>query len=75
MKQLIIMIAAGGTILVAVAVLAVWGCSGKVKMTDPVQETRQVPEEQKKEITDSLSKQNKKMSKQDLNRLRKSLGE
>ena len=76
MKQLIIFICVGGLILIAISVLAVWGCSGKVKMTDPVNinEVRQVPEDEKQAIIESLKKHNKKMSKQELERMRKSLG-
>lgn len=74
MKQLIIFICIGGVILIAISVATVWGCSGKVKMTDPVNEVREVPEDEKQAIIDSLSKHNKKLSKQQLERMRKSLG-
>ena len=74
MKQVIIFICLGGVVLIAVSVLAVWGCSGKVKMTDPVNEVRQVPADEKQAIIESLKKHNKTMSKQELERMRKSLG-
>ena len=74
MKRSWIITLAIGIPLVILGIIVFGRAGGQTTISDPATETRQVPGEQRKAILDSMRKHNKDLSKQDIERMRKSIG-